>query len=215
MAKKINIAIVDDHKILRKGLVSLLDNHKSVKVLFDASNGAELLEKLKSVKPDVILLDLEMPVMSGDEAFERLKQLYPGIRIIIVSATFRSAIITDYVKKGVNSFLNKDCNIDEMVDVIKKVYEHGTFFDSKVSQILAKAISEPKPVDNEIKFSDVELGILKLIGQGLTSKEIAGKLHLNQRTVEWHRSQMMRRINTKSSAALIAYAVKNKLIQTS
>jgi DNA-binding NarL/FixJ family response regulator len=215
MKKQIHIAIADDHDIVREGLIALLQRHEIIKVIFDVSNGKELLEKLKTVKPDIILLDLDMPILSGREAFEKIKQRFPRVKIIIISATFNDQIIVDYVKKGVNSFLHKNCKLDKLIDTICSVQENEFYFDSKISKMLAKEISEPTEPQGKIVFSEIELNILEYLCQGLTSKQIGEKLFINYRTVEFHRSQMLKKINSKNVPALIIYAVKNNLLHIS
>ncbi len=209
MKEKINIAIAEDHDIVREGLVALLKDHPLISVLFDSSNGKELCDQLRIAKPHIIILDLEMPVMSGKEAFEKIKQKYPKIKIVIISATFNDSVIIDYLKKGASSFLYKNCKFDKLVNAIVTVHEQGVYYDEEVSKILAKEISLPAETLSKTEFSELEINILKLIRDGLTSKEIGERLFLNNRTVEWHRSQMIKRTHTKNAPDLIAFGIKH------
>lgn len=212
MKDQITLGIAEDHTIVRSGLISLLKNYNRVKVIFDVANGQELLEKLRTVKPDIILLDIQMSVMSGKEALIQIKRKYPKVKIIIMTAFSDDMTIIEYIKKGVNSFLPKDCKIDLLVEAIYAVHERGTYFDQKVSTVLAKELADPAsgaPDDNELSKQDKT--IIKLICENKTSKEIADILSLSQKTIEFHRSKILSRTGSKNVAALVTYAHKNKL----
>ncbi len=217
MNEQINIGIAEDHDLVREGLVMLLKDQEGIKVLFDVSNGQELLERIKLTKPHIILLDLEMPIMSGKEALEKIKQRFPKIQVIVVSAFFQDSYIIEYVKRGVHGFLPKNCKIDKVVDTIYKVHEQGKYFDSRVSMIIANELVELKgsieaSEGNERELSDKERTIIKLICQNKTSEEIANILALSKKTIDYHRSKIMRKTNSSSVTALITYAVQHKII---
>ncbi len=217
MSEQIHIAIAEDHDLVREGLVSLLKDQEGIKVLFDVSNGQQLLDKLKIVKPHIILLDLEMPVMSGKEALEKIKQRYPKIKIMVLSAFFEDRFIIEYVKKGVNAFLPKNYKIEKVVDAIYKVHEVGAYFDSHVSMIMAKELSESKDGMNSTEINENELTekektIIRYICQNKTSEEIAKLLNLSKKTIDYHRSKIMDKTHSSSIASLITFAVQQKLI---
>ena len=212
MKKQILIGIAEDHQIVRDGLIALLKGHPVINVLFGVGNGKELLEKLKGEKPDIILLDLDMPIMSGKETLDKIKHKFPKMKVMIMSATFRNPIIVDYVKKGVNSFLDKNCKIDELVNAIYTVYDQGTYFDARITEMLARELTKPTISKDNPVFSSIEISILKLICKGCTSKSIAEQLFINHRTVESHRSDMMRKVSANNVTSLILYAIKNNLV---
>lgn len=217
MNEQIHIGIAEDHDLVREGLVMLLKDQEGIKVLFDVSNGQELLEKVKLTKPHIILLDLEMPIMSGREALEKIKQRFPKIKVIIVSAFFQDSFIIEYVKRGVHGFLPKNCKIDKVIDTIHKVHEQGKYFDSRVSMIIANELAEPKALNetsegNENDLNDKERTIIKLICQHKTSEEIAVILNLGKKTIDYHRAKIMRKTNSSNVTALITYAVQQKII---
>lgn len=217
MNGRVNIGIVEDHQIVREGLVSLLKEHERIKILFEASNGHELMEKLLTTKPDIILLDIEMPVMTGREALERIKKKYPKLKIIIITAFSEDATIVEYVKKGVNSFLPKDCKIDQLMEAIFSVYERGTYFDQKVARAIAKELAEPSnpPGGKDNELSKQDIAIIQLVCENKTSKEIADILSLSKKTIEFHRSKILRMTNSKNVAGLVTFAHLNNIIKLS
>lgn len=202
MKAQLHIGIAEDHDLVRQGFVALLNRYAAISVLFDVGNGLQLLEALKTHKPGIILLDLDMPVLSGREAFDKIKQKYPRLKIIIISAFFQEAFIVEYVKKGVNAFLSKDSKIDKVVEALQAVHEQGFFFDDRVSVILAKEVASPTGNTGKVAlpandFTERELSIIQLICRHKTSKEIAGLLSLSKKTIDWHRTNIMRKTNAK------------------
>jgi DNA-binding NarL/FixJ family response regulator len=213
MKRQIRIGIADDHSFVREGLIELLKHRKSdIKVLFDVGNGQQLLEQLDIVQPDIILLDIEMPVMGGLTAIGKIKELYPEIKIIVVSAYFDEVTILDCVKKGVNSFLPKGINIQKIIEAIEFVFEKGRFFNEDVSSILAKQIYKAANPD-ENGLTDQEIKIIRLICNHKQSKEIATELKLTKKTVDWYRDSIFKKTGVKSVTELVVYAIKNNLIK--
>jgi DNA-binding NarL/FixJ family response regulator len=210
--EKIEIAIATDNELLRLGLFSLFTSHPIINVCFHVNSGRELYEKLKAIKPHIVLMDLEVPIMSSKEVFLKIKSKYQKIKIIIVGATFNDSVIIEYMKLGANSLLYKNCKFDKLVEAITSVYKDGVYFYPEISKILSRELTYPNNRNEEISFSETEINILKLIRDGLTSKEIGTKLFISQRTVEWHRSQMIRKTNTKNSPDLIAVVLKMGLL---
>lgn len=217
MKQDIYIGIAEDHELVRQGLVALLKEEESIKVLFDVGDGPSLLERLKSAKPDIVLLDVEMPFMTGQELFGKIKQSHPTIKIIIISAFFHESAILEYIRKGANSFLPKNSSIEKVVEAIHTVYEQGAYYDNKVSIILAKEVAGAgiNPSSHEHELSDKEISIIRLICQNKSSKEIADQLNLSKKTIDWHRAKIMRKTHSKNITGLIRYAVNNGLTSLS
>lgn len=213
----IKIGIVDDHHLLREGLISLLKNYHEISVVFDVENGKELLQALQQHEVDVILLDLELPVMSGGEAYEKIKIKYPGLKVIVLSSHFKDLYVIEYIKKGVSAFLNKNSRAAKIVDAIKSVYETGRYFDMAVSLILAKAATNSAltPISSErpdLNLSLREIEIIKYISLGKQNTEIAELVSLSVRTVEWHRLNIGKKTGCRSLPELISFAIQNNLI---
>lgn len=215
MKKNIRIAIAEDHDLMRQGLVSLLDGEDNISVIFDVENGARLFDELKKKKVDVILLDLEMPIINGHQALKILTERYPEISVIVVSMHYSDAYISESIAAGAKGFLPKNCDIDKVIDAIFAVKEEGYYFDDKISRALLNRIvnsNNEKPqrfVENAL--TNRERQIVELICTGKTNKEIANLLCLSVRTVEVHRNSINKKTNTKNVADLVVYSVKNGL----
>lgn len=216
MSKYINIGIADDHLLLRQGLVSLLKEYSDLRVTVDVNNGRELMDALKTSKPDIILLDIEMPVMNGREALEKITLKYPDIKIIIMSMHFNDAYIIEFIKNGACAFLPKNCDVDKILDAILSVYELGYYYDHRVSLAMANLL-KTAPFDishmKDAEFTKREMDILKLICLKKSNTQIANALNLSTRTVEGHRYRISKKTNTNSTLELIEYAVEHKLIK--
>lgn len=215
MKKPINIAIVDDHTFLREGLISLLKEIDEIQVLFDVSNGKEMLEKLKTHKPDIILLDIEMPVMNGKEALERLRIKHSKIKILMISQYFNDDFIIEYIRNGACGFLPKNSSIDKIVNALFSVQSSGSYYDNKVSEAMATLLKKiPLAPENkylDIAFTKQEITVIKLICSKKTNPEIADELNISVRTVEGHRYNISKKTNTNNTIELIEYASKNGL----
>lgn len=213
--KKIRIALADDQHLFRKGLRSLLNEEDSFNIVIEAENGRVLIDKLKTIKADVLLLDLEMPVMSGTEALDIIKIRFPELKVLILTMHDDEAFITELIGKGVNGFLIKDNSIDTLVDAIFAVHEKDYYFTPRVTAVMANATNKStlKPrTASTIDFTKREIEILCLICHEFSNREIAAKLNLGERTVEWHRSNIILKTNSKNTAGIVFYAFKNGLI---
>lgn len=217
VGNKIVIGIAEDHDLVREGMVALLKGSELIQVAFDVNNGKDALEACKEFSPDILLLDIEMPVMSGKEVLKVIKVKYPKIRVIIVSAFFAEPFVVEFIKTGANAFLPKNCNSAKVIEAIVSVYNQGAYFDSDVSIMLARQLAGEKlnAKTSNISFTPTEISIITLICKNKINKEIAETLALSQRTVEWHRSNIMRKINSKNVSALIIYAIQNRLVNVS
>lgn len=213
--KKINVIITDDHKLFRKGIIALLEDFDFIGEINEASNGAELLALLAKIKtlPDVILLDLRMPVMDGVETHKQIRKLYPEIKVIILTMEDDEQYILHLISEGVNGYLLKNADPDEMEKAILKVVENGYYFSENISTLVVKGmvkkdITEAMPI---LDFNERELQILELICKEFTAAEIAEKLNLSVRTVEGYRQKLIDKAGVKNVAGLVIFAVKNNL----
>jgi DNA-binding NarL/FixJ family response regulator len=218
MAKRIHIGIADDHLVLRQGLVSLLKEYNDLNIIIDVNNGKELLDALKNNKPDVVLLDIEMPIMNGKIALEKIQIKHPKVKVIMMSMHFSDSYIIEYIKKGACAFLPKNCDIDKIVDAIYAVHENGYYYDDKVSAAMAATLKKMVNAEDPVfvtgtDFTKRELEILKMICHKKSSADIAEELNLSQRTVEGHRYNISKKTNITDQADLINYAIEQKLIK--
>jgi DNA-binding NarL/FixJ family response regulator len=149
MKKRIHLGIADDHLVLRQGLISLLKEYEHLNIVLSVNNGKELMEELKKTKPDIILLDIEMPLMNGREALEKITIQYPKIKVIMISQYFTDAYIIEFIKNGACGFLPKNCDIEKIVDAIQLVHENGEYYDNKVSSAMAAVLKKTPNTINE------------------------------------------------------------------
>ncbi|MGZ4037828.1 MAG: response regulator, partial [Bacteroidia bacterium] len=215
MKTKINVAVVDDQHLFRQGMVSLLKEFRELNVMMEASNGRELMMQLQHQMPDVILLDLEMPVMDGIETTELLKSKYPALKIIILTMHNEEEMIVHLIEKGVHGFLPKNEDIEIVIDAIYAVRESGYFFNEHVSKAMIKGLMSSKkikPAFNPVKLIDKEIEVVKLICREFTNKEIADRLSLSSRTIDGYRERILKKIGAKNTVGIVMYAIKHGII---
>jgi DNA-binding NarL/FixJ family response regulator len=195
MKKIIRIALVDDHMVVRRGVANLLNKEAGIKVEFDVSNGSELLAELKNRLVDVILLDINMPIMNGKQTLSALKFHYPEIKVVMLSMYEEEAIMNEYITLGANGFLAKNCSIDETVDVIFNVFYEG-------KQNLNQSSLDSKSID-KILLDDRELIVLNLICEGKTSEEISQQIYRSKKTVDLIRTRLMQKFEVSNVIELV------------
>ena len=202
----IRIAVVDDHTLFREGLVSLLTRgSQRFQVIWQASSGVEFLEKLEEDFPEVVLMDISMPVMDGIEATTRAVSLYSGIRIIALSMYGEQEYYLKMIQAGAKGFLRKDSDIEEVAQTILKVSQGENCFSQ---EMLYSLVTQPPVMRDEI-LSEREIQSLGLICHGLSAAEIAKQLFLSKRTVEKHRANILDKTRCRNTANLVAWAMKN------
>lgn len=206
---KIRVGLAEDHDLVRQGLVALLEEEDNIEVVFDVPNGAELLEILQSKEIDVLLLDLDMPIINGHEALKVIRAKYSSIQTIIVSMHYEYEFIAESIANGAKGFLPKNCDFDKLVDAIELVHDRGFYFDEKVSQALVTKILTSDEQNKSNQLSEREIEIIVHICDGKKNKEIAEELFISTRTVEGHRNRISEKTKTGNIAELVIYAVKN------
>jgi len=212
----IPIAITDDESLFRNGLKMLLEDDEDISVLFDAENGQDLLDQLKTASPlpQAILLDLQMPVLNGVETTKRLQKEYPDIRIIILTTHYNKGFIINMIELGAASYLPKNTEPDEMAKTIREVVSKGFYYnDFVLSVIRENMLHKIKHRQLEqVKLTKRELEILQLICDQNTTAEIAQELYISPRTVDGHRNNLLDKTGAKNTAGLVVFALENKLV---
>jgi DNA-binding NarL/FixJ family response regulator len=206
---KIKIAIVDDHKILREGLKRILVDMGNLDVVIEASNGDEFIKQLEYIQPDLAIVDINMPVMNGSETVKIAKQKFPNIKIIILSMHSSEDYYNTFNELGVDGYLLKESDYEELSRAIKAVMAGGKFYSQ---ELLMGLLTHRNPKLN-INLTKREKEILKLLCSGLSTQEIADKLFLSMRTVEKYRSDMLIKTGVANSISLVLYAIKNGLVE--
>ena len=213
MNDKLNIFIVDDHEIFRNGLKMVLGKLKYANVAGEAQNGGEFLKLLETTKPDIVLLDIEMPVMNGIEAAKSALMRHPDLKIIALTMFNEDDYVQNMLDVGVRGFLLKNINKDTLDKAIQTVNNGGNYYSEELFEFFTRQLKKEKePVVSEVTYTRREKEILQLLCEGLSNKEIADALFVSERTVLGHKTNLLIKTNCKNSLSLMAYAIKNKLV---
>ncbi len=212
----IKVAIADDHKIFRKGVILSLRPYTNIKFVLEAENGDELLAGLKEAAPDVVLMDLRMPQKDGIETTKIISKQYPNIFVLVLSMYEDERFVSHLMENGANGYLLKNAEPQDIRKAIMDVFEKGYYLNNFVNRILIKkAHSKQKTIPsltNEITISDKEREVLRFICMEFTAQEIAQKMDISPRTVEAIKDRLMERFGSKNTAGLVFFAVKNNLV---
>jgi len=214
----INVIIADDHVLYRAGVKAALSAKKDIKVIAEADNGSHLLMLLKAIHPDVVLLDIQMPIMDGIATLAELKKLYPDIKVIMLTMMDDHSMITRLMELGANSYLTKTSDSEIIYEAIKTCHEQEYYFNSLTNKALLTNLRQKNPVipeklsHEEARLSEKEITVLKLMCEEKSTREIAQAVELSPRTVEAIRDKLKTKTGSKSTAGLIMYAVKHKLL---
>ncbi len=211
-AKGIRVLLVDDHPVVRQGLASCLARH-NVQVVGEAANGRDAVRRVKELSPDIVLMDLDMPHMSGLAATELLRRESPAVKVLVLSMYTHSEYVLRILQSGARGYVLKDAPTEEMVRAIEAVQGGGTFFSPDVARVALNQFVRGTTDDPHSKqVSNREREVLIAIAEGLSNKEIACRLGVGVRTVETHRERIMRKLNIHSVAGLTKYAIQKGLI---
>jgi len=209
----INIIIVDDHNLFRNGMKLLLSNTGNFNVMAEASNGKEFLQLLETMQPDVVLMDIDMPEMGGIEATTKAMEKNADLKIVCLSMYGEEEYYYKMIEAGVSGFLLKNSDINEVKTAITSVHEGGKFFSQELLYNVVKNIKTTQTNQELVEnLSEREIEVLKQICIGLSNQEISQILHISKRTVDKHRANLLDKTNSKNTAHLVMYAIKNKLI---
>ena len=219
-AEPIKVLICDDHVLYRAGVKTALSSRKDVKVIAEADNGKHLLTMLTAIQPDVILLDIQMPVLDGINTLPEIKKNWPDIKVIMLTMLEDHSMITKLMELGANSYLSKTSDIEMIYDAIKTCFEHNYYFNPLTNNALltnlknrTTNVTQQNMVTSEATLSDKETQILKLMCEEKSTKEIADIVSLSPRTVEAIRDKLKVKTGAKSTAGLIMYAVKHNIMK--
>jgi DNA-binding NarL/FixJ family response regulator len=208
---KIRILLADDHPMIRAGFKSMLDKNERFEIVGEAGNGKELIALAGQLNPDIILVDISMPVMSGLDSLEELSSQTPGARIIILTMHEEREYILQALKSGAAGYLIKNIERFELERAIIAVYEGGKYFSPIITNILAEAVSKPE-LSETGEVTPREKEVLELVAQGNSTKQIADLLGISVRTVESHRINMLKKLKVNNTAGLIKKAIELKIL---
>jgi DNA-binding NarL/FixJ family response regulator len=215
--REIRVAIADDHKIFRKGVILSLRHYSNLKFVLEADNGQQLLERIEESKPHVILMDLRMPVKDGVETTKYISAHYPEIFVLVLTMHEEEKFVIHLMENGANGYLLKSSDPVEIKKAIIDVMEKGYYLSNFVNRILLKkSQNRNKPIPSltrELEVSDREKEVIYYICLEFTSQEIGEKMGISSRTVESIKERLMERFGIKNAAGLVFFAVKNNLIE--
>jgi DNA-binding NarL/FixJ family response regulator len=211
--KKIRVYLVDDHKLFRNGLVLLLEGEPDIQVVGEAANGREFMESLEGPVPDVVMMDINMPLMNGIEATREACSRHRGLKVLTLSMYGDENYYYRMIEAGARGFILKDSDIEELTRAIRSVHAGGTYFSQDILYHVIRNIRDvEKPKDPVPSLSPREQDVLQEICRGLSNQEIADTLHISKRTVEKHRASLLLKTQSRNSASLVMYAVHHGLI---
>lgn len=205
------LMITDDHELVRSGLVQFMATAPDVQVVAEASCGADLLEKLRSVQVDVLLLDLVMPGICGAELVARVRSGNPNLRILVLSMHNDTQTVLRAMKAGASGYITKNCSPQTLLDAVRKIAATGKYLDPEMAERLAFASSSADVDDVELTLSEREMQIFRLIVEGKCIKAIANELSISDKTVSTHKAHILAKLGLKSVADLVRYAMQGKL----
>ena len=214
--KKLRILLADDHIVMRSGLRALLDRQPNLEVVGESENGRETVALAASLKPDVVVMDVGMPILNGIEATQTIVTQCPTIAVVILSMHADESYVMRALKAGARGYLLKDSAAIDLISAIHAVSQNKSFFSPKVSRILAedyvRVLKQKGAVDSYDLLTSREREILQLLAEGKANKEVATALNISPYTVETHRSHILEKLNLHNPAELILYAVRKGII---
>jgi DNA-binding NarL/FixJ family response regulator len=215
MEKKIGVVVAEDQELMRTALISLLNENKKITVTGEAENGKKVLDLLKNGKTDIVLMDLEMPVMNGRECLGIIRKKFPDVKVVILSMYDEEALVIDLITQGANAYLSKGCSSTVLYEAILTVYKEGAYFDRNVSKAMLSNLLRQKginPLMDELSLSKRELEVMQELCRGKTNKEIADGFRISSSTIDFHRSNIYKKTKSKNITDLVKYAIRHKFI---
>lgn len=203
----IRVLVVDDHQVVRRGLVSFLNSVEGLMVVGEAANGEEALMVVEQHLPDVVVLDMQLPGMSGISITAALHERFPDIRILILSSFSEQHMVTDALRAGAIGYLVKSAPLDQIVNAIRAAYEGTSLLSKEAADMLLKPAE-----DIPFELKPRELEVLTLMCKGLTNPQIAAKLFLSRATVKYYVSEILTKLNLSTRTEAVAYAIENGLV---
>ncbi|MBW6533398.1 MAG: response regulator transcription factor [Mariniphaga sp.] len=213
MATKVLIA--DDHQLFREGLVNLITSAPDIEVIAEAKDGKEATEKSQKLKPDVVLIDIGMPVMNGIEATRIIKKDNPKIKVIAVSMHSDRQFVKGVLEAGADGYLLKNCTYRQLIEAVQSVISGKKYLSDDITEMVIQGYLDPVDENSESQneLSEREMEVLKLYAEGKSTREIGEKLFISVKTVGTHKQHIFEKLDLKSNADMVKYAIKEGLIQ--
>jgi DNA-binding NarL/FixJ family response regulator len=217
--EKIKIILVDDHQLVRDGIKALLNGIPDIDIIGEASGASELFSELENMRPDLLIMDISLPGISGIEITKKICKDYTGISVLMLSMYNSEEFILNSLKSGARGYLPKNTSRDELLEAIYTIKKGEVFFSDSISKVMLKSYIKRATDDDQTTdktkavLTSREIEILKLYVDGLINKEISDKLDISIRTVETHKNHMMKKLGLKSTVELVKFAIRNKIAE--
>ena len=218
--EKIKILVVDDHSLVRDGIVAMLESCADFEVIGEASDGEEAINKAYLMMPDLILMDIMLPGMNGVEAAKIIKSKLSEIKILFLSMEVSEEFLTEIIKIGAGGYVLKDIRKNELSGAVRSAISGNQYFSKGISDLVFRRYREINSGDAtakqpaaSVKLTEREIEVVKMLSLGLSKKEIADKLFISPRTIDAHRSNIMEKLELKSTVDLVKYAIKQHIIE--
>lgn len=206
------ILIADDHDVVRSGVRTILEGHDGWEVVGEARDGKEAIDQAQAIRPDVVVLDYGLPLVNGVEAARQIRGRLPGVEVLIFTMHDTDSLIREVLEVGARGFLLKSDAKQFLISAVESLAAHKPFFTGTVSETLLETYLSKKAA-NGSALSSREKAVVQLIAEGKTNKQIADILSVSTKTVETHRAMALRKLNLDTTAALIRYSIRNKLVE--
>jgi len=214
--QKIRVLIVDDHTLVRDGIRALLSLVADIEVVGEAANGREGLEKVAELAPDVVLMDLSMPIMGGLEATRRIRKEFPKVRVLALTQYDDSEYVIPVIEAGARGFVTKMMAFSELASAIQAAYRGDSYLSPSAAAALIEECQQKFGTEGDKdpyqQLTDREREVLKLVAEGHTAREIADMLVVSPKTVEWYKTSLMNKLNIHSKTDLIKFAIRKRII---
>ena len=215
---KIKVLLVDDHQMVREGIKSVINSRDDLKVIGEACNGEEALERVAKLKPHVVVMDINMPGMNGIEAAKKIKEINKETRILMLTMIDNEKFIIDALSSGADGYLNKDADISELIKSIRKLAEGEEYLNKETTEKILNYVAGRNLTSHNVgkvsppSLTPRETEIVGLISKGLTSRVVAEKLFISEFTVIKHRKNIIKKLNVKNFTEVVSYAISNGII---
>ncbi len=213
---KIKVLLAEDHTIVRKGLRSLLDGEADIEVVGEADDGQQAVEKAQLLLPDIVLMDITMPVLNGLEATRQIKELRPQIKVVVLTVHSTVEYVFQILRAGGSGYVIKQAAVSELIQAIRAVYRGDSFLSPSISRQVVDEYGRRAAVmeDKYDKLTAREREVLQMIAEGRTNRQIAGLMHVTVKTVEAHRASLMNKLDLHSIADLTKYALRKGIVSS-
>ena len=214
MTADARVLVCDDHQLFRAGLTAILSSQPGIEVVGEAGNGRDALAAALSLRPDVVLMDVEMPELDGIEATRRIRQAEPAVNVLMLTMYGEEDLVAQCIQAGAAGYLLKDVPVGQLVYAIQVVSRGGRYMSPEALKgVVDRYVAGARPETRYDQLTDREREVLKLFAEGLSAKQVAAHLEISTKTVDVHRTNLMRKLDVHDRAALIRWAIRNRIIR--